>query len=99
MFEGLKDVEKCIEFDLMFLKGYSRKGVVQFFMKEYDNVMEIYQEGFKYDFNNQEFLDGVRRYIQYMCKNLERIIYFVILVVYVMCCKLFFVDVCNRLIR
>lgn len=61
--EGLKDAEKCIELDPTFSKGYSRKGAVQFFMKEYDNAMETYQEGLKHDPNNQELLDGVRRYI------------------------------------
>ena len=60
--EGLKDAEKCIELDPTFSKGYSRKGAVQFFMKEYDNAMETYQEGLKHDPNNQELLDGVRRY-------------------------------------
>ncbi|KAF8109856.1 LOW QUALITY PROTEIN: hypothetical protein N665_0090s0038 [Sinapis alba] len=38
--EGLKDAEKCIELDPTFSKGYSRKGAVQFFMKEYHNAME-----------------------------------------------------------
>lgn len=61
--EGLKDAEKCIELDPTFSKGYSRKAAVQFFMKEYDNAMETYQEGLKHDPNNQELLDGVRRYI------------------------------------
>lgn len=61
--EGLKDAEKCIELDPTFSKGYTRKGAVQFFMKEYDKAMETYQEGLKHDPNNQELLDGVRRYI------------------------------------
>jgi len=39
--EGLKDVNKCIELDPSFTKGYSRKDVVQFFMKEYDKAMEL----------------------------------------------------------
>ena len=60
--EGLKDAEKCIELDPTFSKGYSRKGAAQFFMKEYDNAMETYQEGLKHDPNNQELLDDVRRY-------------------------------------
>ena len=60
--EGLKDAEKCIELDPTFSKGYTRKGAVQFFMKEYDKALETYQEGLKHDPNNQELLDGVRRY-------------------------------------
>ncbi|XWS61933.1 hypothetical protein CRYUN_Cryun07bG0167300 [Craigia yunnanensis] len=59
--EGLKDAEKCIELDPTFSKGYTRKGAVQFFMKEYDKALETYQEGLKHDPNNQELLDGVRR--------------------------------------
>ena len=61
--EGLKDAEKCIELDPTFSKGYTRKGAVQFFMKEYDKALETYQEGLKHDPNNQELLDGVRGYM------------------------------------
>lgn len=60
--EGLKDAEKCLELDPTFTKGYTRKGAIQFFMKEYDKAMETYQAGLKHDPNNQELLDGVRRY-------------------------------------
>lgn len=60
--EGLKDANKCIELDPTFSKGYSRKAAVQFFLKEYDDAMETYQEGLKHDPTNQELLDGVRRY-------------------------------------
>ncbi|KAJ9706817.1 hypothetical protein PVL29_002006 [Vitis rotundifolia] len=59
--EGLKDAEKCIELDPTFSKGYTRKGAVQFFMKEYDKALETYQEGLKHDPSNQELLDGVKR--------------------------------------
>lgn len=41
--EGLKDANKCIELDPAFVKGYSRKGAIQFFMKEYDKALETYQ--------------------------------------------------------
>lgn len=59
--EGLKDAEKCIELDPTFSKGYTRKGAIQFFMKEYDKAMETYQVGLKHDPSNQELLDGVKR--------------------------------------
>ncbi|KAK9079607.1 hypothetical protein SSX86_001280 [Deinandra increscens subsp. villosa] len=62
--EGLKDAEKCIELDPKFTKGYTRKGAIQFFMKEYDKALETYQEGLKYDPQNQELLDGVRSCVQ-----------------------------------
>ncbi|KAF8105841.1 hypothetical protein N665_0153s0002 [Sinapis alba] len=66
--EGLKDAEKCIELDSGFTKGYSRKGAIQFFMKEYDKAMETYQEGLKHDPKNQELLDGVRRCVEQINK-------------------------------
>ncbi|OAY59965.1 hsp70-Hsp90 organizing protein 3 [Manihot esculenta] len=66
--EGLKDAEKCIELDPTFSKGYTRKGAVQFFMKEYDKALETYQEGLRHDPQNQELLDGVRRCVEQLNK-------------------------------
>ncbi|KAF8692985.1 hypothetical protein HU200_039353 [Digitaria exilis] len=66
--EGLKDAEKCLELDPNFTKGYTRKGAIQFFMKEYDKAMETYQAGLKLDPNNQELLDGVRRCVEQINK-------------------------------
>ncbi|XP_065857988.1 hsp70-Hsp90 organizing protein 3 [Euphorbia lathyris] len=66
--EGLKDAEKCIELDPTFTKGYTRKGAVQFFMKEYEKAMETYQAGLKHDPQNQELLDGVRRCVDQLNK-------------------------------
>ncbi|KAL9250817.1 Hsp70-Hsp90 organizing protein 2-like protein [Drosera capensis] len=66
--EGLKDAEKCIELDPTFAKGYTRKGAVQFFMKEYDKALETYQEGLKHEPNNPELLDGVKRCVQQINK-------------------------------
>uniref|UniRef100_A0A2P2KC06 Uncharacterized protein MANES_02G035100 n=1 Tax=Rhizophora mucronata TaxID=61149 RepID=A0A2P2KC06_RHIMU len=66
--EGLKDAEKCIELDPAFSKGYTRRGAIQFFMKEYDKALETYQEGLKHDPHNQELLDGVRRCVEQLNK-------------------------------
>lgn len=66
--EGLKDAEKCIELDPTFAKGYTRKGAVQFFMKEYEKAMETYQEGLKHDPNNPELLDGIKRCVEQINK-------------------------------
>ncbi|WJX60425.1 DNA binding protein [Trifolium repens] len=62
--EGLKDAEKCIELDPTFTKGYTRKGAVQYFMKEYEKALETYREGLKHDPNNQELLDGISKCVQ-----------------------------------
>lgn len=73
--EGLRDAEKCIELDSAFAKGYTRKGTVQFFMKEYEKALKTYQEGLKHDPQNQELLDGVRRYRK---KNILLLIWFLV---------------------
>lgn len=59
--EALKDADKCIELDNTFVRGYARKGAVQFFMKEYHKALETYQAGLKHDESNQELLEGVRK--------------------------------------
>ncbi|KAF3652522.1 Hsp70-Hsp90 organizing protein 1 [Capsicum annuum] len=66
--EGLKDAEKCIELDPTFVKGYTRKGAVQFFMKEYEKALKTYQEGLKHDPQNPELLDGVKRCVEQINK-------------------------------
>ncbi|KAG6518594.1 hypothetical protein ZIOFF_022074 [Zingiber officinale] len=67
--KALKDAEKCIELDPSFSKRYTRKGAIQFFMKEYDRALETYQEGLKHDPNNQELMDGVRRCVEHINKT------------------------------
>lgn len=60
-YEALKDANKCLELEPTFVKGYIRKGLVQFFMKEYNKAMETYQEGLKIEPGNQELQEGVRK--------------------------------------
>ena len=59
--EGLKDAEKCLELEPTFSKGYSRKGAVLFFMKDYDKAMQAYQQGLELDPESEEFREGVQR--------------------------------------
>ncbi|KAH8955386.1 hypothetical protein BDL97_08G134800 [Sphagnum fallax] len=66
--ERLKDADKCIEFDPSFAKGYSPKGTIQFFMKEYDKALETYQTGLKYNDGNQGLMDGTSRCIEQINK-------------------------------
>ena len=42
-------------------EGYTRKGHVEFFTKQYDKALETYQEGLKHDPNNEELKDGLYR--------------------------------------
>jgi tetratricopeptide (TPR) repeat protein len=39
--EGIKAADRCIELEPSFVKGYSRKGTIQFFMKEYNKVRRV----------------------------------------------------------
>jgi stress-induced-phosphoprotein 1 len=59
--EGLKDAERCLELEPGFSKGYSRKGAVLFFMKDYDKAMAAYQQGLELDPENEELREGVQR--------------------------------------
>lgn len=59
--EGLKDADECIRLAPAFAKGYSRKGHLQFFMKEYDKAMETYEAGLQHDPENAELKEGLMR--------------------------------------
>jgi stress-induced-phosphoprotein 1 len=59
--EALKDAEKCIALKPDFPKGYTRKGHVEFFTKQYDKALETYQLGLSKDPTNEELKDGLRR--------------------------------------
>lgn len=98
--EGLKDANKCIELDPTFSKGYSRKAAVQFFLKEYDDAMETYQEGLKHDPTNQELLDGVRRYIYRYTHRYTVIINFLSIAMNLLnVVQIYAADVYNKLTR
>ena len=38
-----QDAEECIRLEPSFIKGYSRKGHLEFFMKDYDAALETYE--------------------------------------------------------
>ncbi|GFR40723.1 hypothetical protein Agub_g1331 [Astrephomene gubernaculifera] len=59
--EGVKAADKCIELKPDFAKGYSRKGTLQYFMKEYDKAIETYQKGLELEPDNQELQEGLQR--------------------------------------
>ena len=41
--DGVKDADECIALAPDFPKGYSRKGLLQFFMKDYDKAIATYE--------------------------------------------------------
>jgi stress-induced-phosphoprotein 1 len=67
--EAKSDAEKCIAMDPTFAKGYTRKGAVQFFMKEYDRAIKTYEEGLKHDPENDELKEGIKRCVDMINKG------------------------------
>lgn len=60
MHDALKDAEQCIDLKPDFVKGYSRKGHVQYFMKEYEKALKTYHAGLEVDKDNEEMKEGIR---------------------------------------
>ena len=50
----------------------SRKGHLQFFMKEYEKAAETYEAGLQHDPNNAELKEGITRCMQAIHKVCER---------------------------
>ena len=59
--DGLKDADACIALAPSFVKGYSRKGALQFMGREYDKALTTYRLGLSKDPENGECRDGVAR--------------------------------------
>jgi len=60
---GLKDCDKALELCPTFLKAYTRKGHIQFFMKQYHKCLETYDQGLKLEPENQELIESIKRTI------------------------------------
>lgn len=62
--KALEDCNKCIQLEPLFIKAYIRKGNVQFFLKQYPQAVETYEQGLGHDPNNAELLQGRMQVIQ-----------------------------------
>ena len=60
----MQDADECIRLAPDFAKGYSRKGHLQYFMKEYEKALETYDTGLKHDPGNSELKEGRQRAMQ-----------------------------------
>jgi len=58
---GEKDCDKAIELDPTFVKAYTRKGHIQFFMKQYHKCLETYDKGLKLEPENSELVEAIER--------------------------------------
>ena len=57
--KALKDAEKCIELKPDWVRGYTRKGLAEFYLEEYEKAVATYEAGLKLDANNQQLKDGL----------------------------------------
>ena len=64
----LQDADECIRLAPTFAKGYSRKGHLQFFMKEHEQALKTYEEGLRADPGNEELREGMKRCYEAMSK-------------------------------
>jgi len=55
---AMKDAEKCLQLDPMFVKGYARKATCHHFMKEYHKALSTYDQGLKIDPDNKDLKEG-----------------------------------------
>uniref|UniRef100_A0A1B6DW00 Stress-induced-phosphoprotein 1 n=1 Tax=Clastoptera arizonana TaxID=38151 RepID=A0A1B6DW00_9HEMI len=58
--KALEDAEKTIQIKPDWAKGYSRKGSALAYLGRFEDSMEAYEEGLKYDPNNAQLNEGLR---------------------------------------
>lgn len=60
---ALKDAETCVTMEPTFVKGWSRKAGIHYFMKEYHKAMDSYNEILKLEPENEEAKSGLDRVV------------------------------------
>jgi len=56
---ALKDAEQCVAMEPTFVKGWSRKAGIHYFLKEYHKAMDSYNEILKLEPENEEAKNGL----------------------------------------
>ena len=59
--QGLDDCNKAIKMNPAFVKAYTRKGAIEFLMKDYKKALDTYGSGLRMEPENQECKDGLER--------------------------------------
>eukprot|EP00475_Leptophrys_vorax_P001296 TRINITY_DN106_c0_g1_i1.p1 TRINITY_DN106_c0_g1~~TRINITY_DN106_c0_g1_i1.p1 ORF type:complete len:578 (+),score=215.85 TRINITY_DN106_c0_g1_i1:41-1735(+) len=58
--KALEDAEQCVSLAPSWVKGYSRKGLALFKLGKYDDAKKAYEEGLKYDPENEQLKEGIQ---------------------------------------
>ncbi len=58
--DALDDARKCVELKPDFARGYSRKGLAEFYTGKYKEAVETYTQGLKLDPNNDQMKEGLQ---------------------------------------
>ena len=57
--EAMQSVNKCLQMDPKFVKGYARKGKILLMQKDFDSATKTFQQGLDLDKSNQDCLEGI----------------------------------------
>merc|ERR1719502_1289110 len=61
---ALKDAETCLSMEPTFIKGWSRKAGIHYFLKEYHKAMDAYNEILKLEPENEEAKNGLENVVR-----------------------------------
>jgi len=63
---ALKDVETCVGMEPTFVKGWSRKASIHYYLKEYHKAMDCYNEILRLEPDNAEAKSGLEQVIAFV---------------------------------
>jgi len=70
--DALKDCDTTLAMNPNFVKGYIRKGLVHFVLKEYHKALEVYDKGLKIEPTNAELTEAIQKTIAKVNENSRR---------------------------
>lgn len=62
--EALEDAKMCVALKPDWAKGYQRKGLAEFYLKQYPESEETYKQGLKLEPTNAQLQEGLKRVLE-----------------------------------
>jgi stress-induced-phosphoprotein 1 len=59
--KALEDANRCVDLKPDWVRGYTRKGLAEFYLNKYEEAIETYEKGLKIEPNNAQLLEGLQR--------------------------------------